>query len=243
MKAELYETYRKVEKTHWWFVVRRGIIADCFKKYGLGTESKILDVGCNYGYFVGDLQRRGFTNAFGTDISKEAIEYGVEHGIKNLSVANAGKLSYGDQSFDASMTLDVVEHIEDDKGAMKEIARVTKSGGYCFIMVPAYMFLWSLQDEVAKHFRRYNKKTFEVAVFGSGFEIVRMSYFNTFLFLPIVVVRFLEKCTKTNRSSDFDLNNAFTNTVLKAIFGFERFFLRCMNFPFGVSLLVILKKK
>ena len=141
------------------------------------------------------------------------------------------------------MALDVVEHIKDDRAVLGEMSRVTKSGGYSFIMVPAYMFLWSLQDEVAQHERRYTKKSFAEAISGSGFEVVRSTYFNTLLFIPIVAIRFLERCTKINRSSDFDLNNAFTNAVLKFIFGLERYALRLFNFPFGVSLLIILKKK
>jgi ubiquinone/menaquinone biosynthesis C-methylase UbiE len=243
MKVELYDTYRKVEATHWWFVVRRAIVDMLFKKYGIGPASRILDVGCNYGYFVGDLQKKGFTNAYGTDISAEAIGYGKQQGINNLSTATADRLPFSDGEFDATLALDVIEHIEDDRAALKEIARVTKKGGYFFVMVPAYMWMWSLQDEVALHFRRYTKKTFRAASEGSGFRIVDMTYFNTLLFVPIVVIRMLERLMKVNRSSDFELNNTFTNTVLKAIFGLETRLLRFMKFPFGVSLLIVLQKE
>ena len=244
MKVELYDTYRKVEATHWWFVARRAIIMDMlFQKYSIGASSRILDVGCNYGYFVGDLQKKGYTNAYGTDISAEAIEYGKQQGIHNLSVATADRLPFPEGGFEATLALDVIEHIEDDRAALKEIARVTKKGGYFFVMVPAYMWMWSLQDEVALHFRRYTKKTFRAAAEGSGFRIVGMTYFNTLLFAPIVLIRMLERLMKVNRSSDFELNNAFTNTVLKAIFGLEAHLLRFIKFPFGVSLLVVLQKE
>lgn len=243
MKLELYDKYREVEASHWWFEVRRKIIRDLFLKYNISNKSKILDVGCNYGYFVGELQKQGFEYCFGTDISKQAIEYGIQKGIKNLSVSLAEKLSHPDNTFDLTMALDVIEHIEDDKMAIREISRITKPGGYFFVMVPAYMYLWSLQDDVAKHFRRYNKKTLASSIENSGFEIVRMTYFNSILFFPIMIIRKLEHFTKTNRSSDFDLNNALTNSILKIVFGLEKPLLRFMNFPFGVSILMIARKK
>lgn len=243
MKLELYDTYRKVEASHWWFVVRRGIISDLISEYKINFKSKILDVGCNYGYFVGELQKQGFRESFGTDISKEAIDYGKKEMINNLSISFADKLIFPDNNFDLTMALDVIEHIENDQIAIKEIARVTKQGGHFFVMVPAYMFLWSLQDDVAKHYRRYSKKTLAESMENSGFEIIRMTYFNSFLFLPIVLIRKIERFTKTNRSSDFDLNNRFTNIILKIIFGLERPLLKLINFPFGVSILMVAKKK
>jgi ubiquinone/menaquinone biosynthesis C-methylase UbiE len=243
MNAELYDTYRKVEETHWWFVVRRAIVRDLFQKYGIEKKSAILDVGCNYGYFVGDLQNTGFQNVYGADISKEAIEYGTSKEIKNLSLSDVANLPYRDNNFDIVLALDVIEHIEDDAQALREIYRVTKHEGYSLIMVPAYMFLWGLQDEVAKHYRRYTKSTFTSRVKESGFEIVRTSYFNTFLFLPIAIVRFIDRFVKKDRNSDFDLNNAFINAILKFIFMLERYVLRVFNFPFGISLLILLKKK
>lgn len=243
MKSELYETYRKVEETHWWFTIRRRIMRDLFRQYGISKDSRILDVGCNWGFFAGELQKEGFRNIHGTDISEEAIHYGADRGINNLTVSKAERLPYSNDFFDASMALDVIEHIEDDTAALREMYRVTKQGGYCFLMVPAYEFLWSMQDDVAKHFRRYTKGSLVAVAEASGFEVVRSTYFNTLLFVPIVVIRFMEKFTKTNRSSDFELNNAFTNTILTFIFGLERYWLRVFNFPFGVSLLMILKKK
>ena len=78
---------------------------------------------------------------------------------------------------------------------------------------------------------------------GYGFSVLKKSYFNTFLFLPIVCVRFVSKLFKIkDRESDFDINNQFANLVFYWIFNLESNFLRFINFPFGVSILLILKK-
>jgi SAM-dependent methyltransferase len=240
MHLKLYETYRQIEQEHWWFVGRREILFDVLKKH-LSPTAKILDVGCNTGVLVGKLQERGI-DAYGTDLSEEAIAYGKERGTKKLFVATGESQPFADATFDAVMALDVIEHIDDDCGALKEMRRVLKPGGILIIKVPAFKFLWGLQDEVAHHKRRYTRPMLTSLIKNIGFDIVRATYFNTFLFLPITLVRMIQKIVPPKRSSDFDLNNPFVNTILTKVFVLESRLLRHTNMPFGISLLVIAQK-
>ena len=242
MERDFYNTYFEVEKSHWWFRVRRNIIFWIFSKYKIRKDAKVLDYGCGSGFLVGEFQEKGF-DAFGVDIFKEAIEFGSGRRINNLSQESGVKVNFSDSYFDVILAMDVIEHIEDDKSAIKEIERLLKPGGYLIITVPAYQWMWGVQDEVAHHFRRYNVSSLLKIVDSSSFSVLKKSYFNTFLFFPIVAVRFVSKLFKIKeRESDFDINGKLANFLFYLIFNLESKFLKFIDFPFGVSILIVLGK-
>jgi SAM-dependent methyltransferase len=241
MDIKLHKQYQKVQESHWWFMVRDNLLKDIAKKY-FEQNGLVLDFGCNYGHTTRLLQDWKF-KASGTDISEEAIKYGRSIGISNIFLDS--EKSFLPNSFDAVISLDVLEHIEDDKNAFAHIVSVVKPGGIIVIMVPAFMFLWGINDEISQHFRRYTldgliKLTKQVG----NFEIVKKSYFNTLLFFPIALVRlFSNLFNLKSRDSDLEINNKFINKLFFYIFDFERKILKYFNLPIGVSILLILKKR
>ncbi len=244
MELSLHKTYQEIERSHWWFVGRRRIVFDLLARFVNKEHPRVLDFGCNAGLFVGQLLDRGF-EAYGVDVSTEAISYGREQGIRNLSVMSAdrgGRLPFPDTHFDAVLALDVLEHIEDDAGALSEIRRVLKPAGVFITMVPALPILWGVQDTVSHHFRRYRRSELSALLAHGGFSVRRISYFNFFLFPPIFLVRLFQKIRKPKRASDFELNNRFVNAVLTAVFLCEATLLRVTNFFIGVSLLCVVTK-
>lgn len=245
MERSFYKNYFEIEKKHWLMKVRHMIVRDMLSHYIKRKPKtvKILDFGCGSGYFVSRLASSGY-DAYGLDISLEAIQYGKNQDIKNLDVINSHKINFPDNYFDAVLAMDVFEHLEGEEWALKEIERVLKPGGVGIIMVPAYMFLWGVQDEAAHHYRRYTLGRFLKKIrSNSSFSILRASYFNTFLFLPIALVRFLSRLFGfRKRHSDFDINNDLLDKVFFSIFNLEKKILRYINFPFGVSILAVLRK-
>jgi dTDP-4-dehydrorhamnose reductase len=245
MERSFYKNYFDIEKHHWLMRIRRAIVRDQLERYSGGEKSKrkVLDFGCGSGLFVGELAALGY-ESHGLDISSEAIKFGQLQGIKNLAVLDSHKINYPDNTFDSILILDVLEHLEDESWAMKEIERVLKPGGNVIIMVPAYMFLWGVQDEVAHHYRRYTKSRLLKRVRETtSLSTLRSSYFNTFLFLPITGVRLVSRLFRLKgRQSDFDINNEWMNKTFFAIFNTERKLLKKMKFPFGVSILAVLEK-
>ncbi len=246
MDRSFYKNYFEIEKEHWLMKIRRSIVIDNLAEYLTKREkniTKLLDFGCGSGIFVEELSKRGF-DAHGVDISDEAVRFGALQGIKNLSVMDSHKIDFPDNTFDVILSMDVLEHLEDEDWALKEIERVLKPEGIFVVMVPAYMFMWGVQDEVAHHYRRYTKGGLLSAVKKStSLSKLRASYFNTFLFLPIAGVRIFSRIFKLkSRESDFDINNAFLNKLFFFIFNLERKLLKIVNYPFGVSILAVFKK-
>lgn len=243
MERDFYKTYFVLEKNNWWFRVRRNLIFYLLSKYKINKNAKIFDFGCGSGYTVGCLQKLGY-DASGSDVAAEAVKFGLSRGIRNLSVIKGGEISNLGEGFDLILALDVIEHIQDDSNVIRDLKRALKSGGIAIITVPAYQWMWGVQDKVAHHFRRYTIPNLADKIKKSGdFKIIRKTYFNTFLFLPIAIVRILSKWFNLKeRESDFDINSRLLNSIFYFIFNLEIYFLKFLSFPFGVSILIVLKK-
>lgn len=245
MERSLHDTYQAIEATHWWFVGRRALIRRLIARYGPArAQVRLLDIGCNSGLFVGNLQQAGYA-ASGCDTDAVAIWAGNDNGVAKLRVAAFPALGYDTGAFNVLTCLDVLEHVEDDGAALREMDRILAVGGTAIITVPAFPSLWSLQDEVAHHFRRYTRRELlEKITAHTGWRIERVSHFNFFLFLPIWLVRTISNRKKqVRRQSDFEINSRSINAILTLLFLTELWLLRFVSYPCGVSLLVVAKKR
>src|SRR6185312_3944233 len=84
-------------------------------------------------------------------------------------------------SFDFAVTLDVIEHLEDDLGALRELRRTVVPGGALLVTVPAYQWLWSGHDEINHHHRRYTRGSLQKVAEQAGWHQQRTTYFNSLL--------------------------------------------------------------
>ncbi len=243
MDLHTYEILYRIEETHWWHSARRHMVLDWIeRRYPGRHDLTILDAGCGTGLMLQEMRHLG--HAEGVDIAKEALAFCRERGLDNVREASVLDLPFDAGSFDVVTALDVVEHLDDDAGALREWGRVLKPGGRVFIFVPAHRWLWSLQDEISHHKRRYTAATLRAAVERAGLEVERESYVSTFLFPVIfigrqwlkVLLRFREVKTEN------DLHPGWSNTLLRRIFEAEIPILRRMDMPFGASLLCSARK-
>ena len=120
--------------------------------------------------------------------------------------------------------------------------RVTKTGGYSLIFVPAFMWLWGVQDNVSHHRIRYTKRQIVERLEKSGYRIERATYANWTFFAPILAGRTLMKLTGIKPESENNVNISALNGLFGKLFAAERFWLQNFNFPFGVSIVVVAKK-
>jgi SAM-dependent methyltransferase len=137
----------------------------------------------------------------------------------------------------------VLEHLPDDNVGIQEIHRVLKKGGIAIIFVPTFQSLWGITDEVSMHYRRYRLPGLKNKFIDRKFEIVRSSYFNTFLFLPIAVVRLAVRFFNIRITSEAETGNGIVNIILYNIFNTERRYLRSLDFPFGISGMIVAQKR
>lgn len=246
MEKTLYDNIMQVEKTHWWYRARRNIIFDwvnqALKAY---AQPKILDIGCGTGFNVDYLQQLGYGQVTGLDFSPDALSYCQSRQLQELICGNAEILPIQSGSYDVILTLDIIEHLDNDRQALSEIFRALKPGGTLIIFVPAFQFLWSFQDEISHHKRRYTIGELKEKILSTKFELKKLTYVNSLLF-PVVwfgraILKLFPNSFKI--TSESQMNPAWMNGILYYIFLSELPLLRYMNFPFGVSILCVCKKR
>ena len=156
--------------------------------------------------------------------------------------------SVEDERFDAVFCSGVLEHVDDEAKALSEIRRVLRPGGRLLVNVPAFMFLYGLQDVVSEHKRRYRRPALVEVLRRSGFQVDYASYFNTLLFPPIAAVRvfrrlFPASTPSGNGTSDFDLRlPGVVESALEKLFALERHAIGPAALPFGISILCSAKR-
>ena len=183
-----------------------------------------------------------FGKAEGVDVSTEALSYCRARGLANVKQGEAERLPYEDGAFDLVTGLDVVEHLDDDLAGLKEMHRVLRRDGRALLFVPAFMFLWGVQDDISHHRRRYTIDELRQVTERAGFKIEHATYVNITFFAPILLGRMLMRLTGFRPASENNITIGFLNGVLGKIFGSESLALRHANFPFGVSIICVARK-
>ena len=242
MEIAEYEKMYEFEEKYWWWIGKRGIIKGLLNRLNLNSTN-ILDTGCGTGLNLNYLKDYG--TVIGLDFSKDAFKFCKMHKHKNLVQADAEKLPFNDDTFDLITALDLLEHLDDNK-ALKEFYRVLRTSGYLIVTVPAFEFLWSKHDEALHHKRRYKKGQFGAILKQNGFILKKITYWNFFLFLPIVMMRLIKKKTmkKQEVKTDVEALPNIVNSLFASVLKLESHLIsHDVNLPFGTSIVCICKKR
>jgi SAM-dependent methyltransferase len=240
METDYFEGLAAVEDNHWWHSSRRRIVLDQIERLYAGRRDlRILDVGCGTGRLLRELGR--FGSAQGIDVSDEALRFCRQAGLEGVVKASLEQLPFPDGEFDLVTALDVIEHIDDHVAALRECRRVLRPDGRIVIFVPAHRWLWSLQDEISHHYRRYTASTLREALLSAGFQVERLTYVNLFLLPVIYVGRLWLKVLLRFKDlrSENELHPGWSNGLLARIFSSEIPILRSRDLPMGASLLCL----
>jgi SAM-dependent methyltransferase len=222
--TEIYRTV-EVEDRHWWYRERRAILAR--ELHHLGKPGRALDIGAAGGGNTRVLVQHGW-DALVADYSETAVELARARGLQAIH-ADACDLPLPDESFDLVLAFDVLEHIEDDGAAVRELTRVLKPGGTALITVPCDMALWSAHDVASGHVRRYSRESLCPLLTEHGLVLDRVWSWNVLL-RPVVARR-----RKHTEGSDVMEMPFLVNLGLTAVIVAERY-LPVKSLP-GVSLI------
>lgn len=240
MERAIYDQMRVLQQDHWWFAARREILAAEIARLPLPKPARILEVGCGPGGNLAMLQRFGEVKAIEPDAESRA--YAAEHsgveikpGLLPQSIPEFGA------RFDLVAAFDVIEHVDDDAGAVAALGRLIQPGGFMIATVPAYRWMWSDHDAAHHHKRRYDLPAFRAVFEQGGLTVRRASHFNTLLFPPIAAVRLAKNAARV-AGTDEAMPPRPLNSMLKALFGMERGLLAAGDLPFGVSILLIAQR-
>lgn len=238
--------YHKLEKDYWWFKARRDIIFRLLRQLKVGYNSKTMDLGCASGHLVAFLQKKGFMNISGIDISKEAIKKCRKNEINNTFLRDCVNTRFKDGEFDVLIASDILEHIEIDNNALREWNRILKKDGILIVFVPAFDFLWSKHDEINYHYRRYSRNKLVHDLKKNKFKILKASYWNFSLFIPISFIRvfqyFTAKIFRGDGDQLFQLPNKVNIALLYLLKIENRLLEKSFIYPYGLSVFAVGKK-
>lgn len=214
-----------LEDRHWWYRERRAILAHQLR--GLGRPGTALDVGAAGGGNTRVLVEHGW-DATAVDNSAEAVAFAAGRGLKTLH-ADVCSMPLGSGTVDLVVAFDVLEHLDDDRAAAGEIARLLRPGGTALIAVPCDMALWSAHDVALGHRRRYARQELVQLIEGAGLVIDRLWSWNVLL-RPVAALR-----RKNATGCDLEDLPPLVNAAIGGVVRLERY-LPVGRLP-GVSLM------
>ena len=239
MDKSVYKRQFEENKNHWWFESRKKIVQNILKKNIKKKKIKILDFGCGVGINLEMLSKFGDLTAY--DDNKIVLKF-IKKKFFNRKIRFTNTLS-DKKKYDLIIAMDVIEHINDDKKIVEKLNKKLLKNGKILITVPAYNFLFTTKDKILHHKRRYSKKSI-LNILKPNFKKIKCSYYNfflapliipTLLFYKIFNIEFIDKVEKKG--------NNLLNYLFKKIFSSERYILNNINFPFGISIIYLGRKK
>lgn len=240
------------EDRHWWFASRtRAIMAYLDRYVGAGKDLRILDIGCGAGNMAHHLAAYG--QVVGVDPYPKPLEVARQRGL-DVRQGSATALPFAEKSFDLVALLDTVEHVADEAAVFEECRRVLKPGGKLLVTVPAFMWLWSNNDVVNAHERRYTRAELKQKLESLGMRVLQTSYNNFFIF-PLAAGRILVRRGRAEpdlASPHFD-DKAYQvemepappilNTALGGVGQLETQLMKVVSLPIGTSIICIAERE
>jgi SAM-dependent methyltransferase len=238
--AEYRRNY-ELERSYWWFVGVRAIVDRLLAQAG-GKRSlgRVLDVGCGTGALLEELRARS-SEAWGVDISPEALRFCAERGLHCVALADATAVPFPTGHFDVVTAIGIVEHLDDDGAFLDEMRRLVRPGGVLVILTSSFPWLWSMHDVANRHRRRYYLRGFRKQMRRAGFEPLRFSHMNFLLFPALAPALLIHRRVFGLKSDNprriLPTPPRAVNAILTAILKLEARLIGRLTLPWGVSLI------
>ena len=243
MKDQDLDEIAEFERTYWWHVGRRRMIARLLRAAAPARRPlRVLDVGCGTGANLPLLAELGW--AVGVEPSAVGLARCRAQG-HDVVGGSAVALPFPDQAFDVVTALDVIEHLDDDHAAAREAWRVLRPGGLFMVTVPAYRFLWSVHDEQLGHRRRYVASEVHQLLNVCGFEVLRRSYAIMFTFPAITGFRIAQGLLPAlaRRGASYVHLPGPLNGLLVRLLDAESLALSVVDLPVGTSVVALGRRR
>ena len=245
MDSAEYRRMAEVEQTHWWYLATRTLLRQLIvselRVDEQSTPRRFLDAGCGTGATGAWLADLGSVIALDTE--PEALNlYRQAHPDAQLIQGDISAIDLPDDFVEAALCVTVLYHgeVTDPSAAVREMARVVQPGGLVCLMEPGVRSLRRSHDRVTHAARRFSRRDLEHLAQQANLEIIRSTGAYAFLIPPAWLKSKLEK---TESTSDLDNNASGLFGLLGFIARIERQLLRLVSLPFGLSVIVIARKK
>lgn len=240
--------YFAVEDDSFWFGHRNNCVIEVLKRFP--PNGFILDVGGGNGFLTLGLAKAGF-DAILLEPNRKAVDNAMARALGPIICSTLEDVGFNSQTVPAIGLFDVLEHMADDIAFLKSSRKFLSPDGRLYLTVPAYQMLWSLDDEWAEHYRRYNSKLLAKTLCQSGYVIDYMTFFFSYLPIPLFFMKMLRSKSlfaKMNTDEDCHREHTPKSKIVKiALSVFQKIELaairRGITMPVGSSLLAVARPK
>jgi len=202
--AALVDLIAGVERRHFWFAARNDVILSTIRRViGPVSGRRVLDIGCGTGFVTQALEGAGM-DAWGIDMHRAALMHARSRVRGPLFSNDATTLPFF-RDFDVASLFDVIEHLDDDVGAIRQSATVLKPRRHVVVTVPAGQHLWTKYDEVIGHKRRYDRQGLAGVLGNAGLETLYVGYFSCLPLLAQVVQRWVAPGMRSTSGNLIDI--------------------------------------
>ena len=241
---ERFAKTRQAADAHFWYHGFRRFITPVLDEVAGGrTDLQILDCGCGVGQNLPMLAKHG--RSVGLELEPVAAAAGREFG-RPIACADITRIPFRDGQFDLAVSFDVLQVLEPDVAAVREMARVVRPGGYVVLTMAALDLLSGDHAEVWNECRRYTPRTARALAESAGLRVERVSFLFASLFPIMFVVRTAQRALRPFRErpshSDIDVPWAPVNAGLMLLLDGEAALARHVPMPVGTSLVVVARK-
>ncbi len=239
--------YELFEKKHWWHVARGELIASTIDRYvGNNPQPKWLDIGCGTGVLLESYPR--IADRMGVEMDAGSVERAISKGLNVRPITDPADFNYAQYGeFDLITLCDVIEHIPQDAQAVAGVIDALRPGGIVLVTVPAMQSLWSAHDVRNHHCRRYSKRSLVALFDPARWELLRVTYFSTFLLPLIWPYRQFKRLTQgtdpAQAADDKKFGPPIIDRTFLGMFRAECRLLRAVPMPIGSSLLLVARRR
>ena len=217
------------------------------QKFMPSAKTVIMEIGCSSGFLIRDLSK-SFPHSIilGADVVREPL-YRLASDLPSIPLIRFDLLQcpLPDQSIDILVMLNVLEHIDDDTGALNKAFNLLKPGGSLIIEVPAGPSLYGAYDSALHHFRRYTASELEGKLVSVGFKVCRKSHLGFVLFPAFAAVKLLNRWSLLREDETVVRKQAAitsSNRLFKIAMEFESNCLTDFQLPFGIRVIAVAVK-
>jgi len=247
----MYRQLPQIEKKHWWFIGRRLLVESALKKAGFKKGKRALDLGCGTGGNLAFL-KKFCPSVLGLDFSKLALKIARKKQPRSKFIqADLNQLEkiFPEEKFDLITIFNVLYHrwVKNEEKVLEQSYSILKPGGILVMTEPAFNWLKRSHDTLDMAKKRYRLIEFKRVFKKTGFQPIKMTYFNSFGLLPALILKIVETATDPKQqkagANELNLPPPLLNKLLLMVFRLEIKLINVLgSLPLGVTLFCLVQK-
>lgn len=238
----------QVEDHSFWFRYRNRMLVEMVRRFP--PRGPIFDIGGGNGFVTRGLRQAGFA-AVVVEPGPVGARNAAARGLAPVVCSTLEDAGFRPESLSAVGLFDVLEHLPDDRAVLESLARLVPLGGRLYLTVPAFSWLWSDDDDLAGHHRRYTRRRLRQEVQAAGFTVETDTYLFAPLPLPILALRVLPTRLGVRRPADAETlkqelkpEAGIVTAAMTRLLDLEAWWLTHMGaVPFGSSCLLVATRR